>query len=834
MVYSGDDVPFNYPNEVGFSEIAGGIIVPRDEINTSQDVLGNPLQFSGEVPRNGQAVGSQCLDLNGTNTHAITPIPSNFSSDCVMFCEFSPDAVAASNAGRYRIFQLAFNNSTRFGMTVDDDRVRMLYNNGSTTFTDGVDVAVGDKVRGLVRKDGTTLQLIVNGVLVDEVENITLAPVNSASIYLFSQGGGGARHFDGKVWNVQFYESLTQEQAVQLTVDGIPPKVGTAWWPLSETSGSNLAEVWHGRDATYINGNARSTQDRFHYHLAKGFSLVAGEEIPANADGVLDTAGNTITNPAGAFHNGTVTDLELHDGTWSFNDPRTNPNFHRSDDGNGNADRFLSYDDVLTGADYDGVYTYVNNTLPDTATNAVFWLDVSRTNFLTINSGAVEAMLDRSTSGNNFSEDGGDRWPVYDSVNGEAEFDGLNDSLEGFLSEDGVLVTAQLLPDGLGADAGRGFTCTGLAYDASTDTFWMGNDGRGPSGDTTHESSVINVSRDGTTIISEIDADSVYTGATSVQGVTVDTSDDTLWFALPEENRIVHCTKTGTLIGSFEYTDVNGLAYDEANDHLWVTRASGLLRRINQSGTTQESYSLSGSNWDQIQLDTVNNGLWITQGSNGSDGNLYFFDLTAGKLSEPISMVGADAIEGVYVDGSTAYILNDAYFHNGDPALNRLLTFNINVQKTLPRSQIDFTMVFSAGTLSPTDAIFTSGDPLTSEGFGFYLPSTTALRCFVHDGSGNDNADVTVDPVTTLSVISTTIDLSTGEYKVYQNGTLKGTQTLTGLGDAINWSRMQLADSPDDRNAQIQVRDVILQDNIMTDEERTDLTNYLMNKHGIT
>ena len=71
--------------------------------------------------------------------------------------------------------------------------------------------------------------------------------------------------------------------------------------------------------------------------------------MPALADGSADANGNQITNPAGPWHNGASTNLELIDSVWSFNEDQVNPNFVRNNNGNGFADRFLSYDEVLEG-----------------------------------------------------------------------------------------------------------------------------------------------------------------------------------------------------------------------------------------------------------------------------------------------------------------------------------------------------------------------------------------------------------------------------------------------------------------------------------------------------
>lgn len=96
-----------------------------------------------------------------------------------------------------------------------------------------------------------------------------------------------------------------------------------------------------------------------------------GVEVPALADGSADANGNAIGSPAGAYHNGCVTQIDFApvaapstsgwENDWSFNDARTNPLFRRADNGDGNADRFLAYDEALTGDDLTNVNTYTED-----------------------------------------------------------------------------------------------------------------------------------------------------------------------------------------------------------------------------------------------------------------------------------------------------------------------------------------------------------------------------------------------------------------------------------------------------------------------------------------
>lgn len=135
-------------------------------------------------------------------------------------------------------------------------------------------------------------------------------------------------------------------------------------YPFSEGSGSVIHDVsGNGNHGTVISNNLsgywENTQDDFHWSLAQGFTSDGDVEVPALSDGSADANGNHITNPAGPWHNGATTNLQLSGSVWAFNEAQINPNFVRNDNGSGFADRFLSYDEVLEGDELTSTEEYV-------------------------------------------------------------------------------------------------------------------------------------------------------------------------------------------------------------------------------------------------------------------------------------------------------------------------------------------------------------------------------------------------------------------------------------------------------------------------------------------
>jgi len=87
-------------------------------------------------------------------------------------------------------------------------------------------------------------------------------------------------------------------------------------------TGATSAEFWANK------------QDEFHWSLAKGFTQSGTVEVPALTNGTLDAQGNTITNPAGAWHNQGITQISgIFDAVanWSYSGALSDPNFYLLD-----------------------------------------------------------------------------------------------------------------------------------------------------------------------------------------------------------------------------------------------------------------------------------------------------------------------------------------------------------------------------------------------------------------------------------------------------------------------------------------------------------------------
>ena len=116
---------------------------------------------------------------------------------------------------------------------------------------------------------------------------------------------------------------------------------------------------------------------------------------------------------------------------------------------------------------------------------------------------------------------------------------------------------------------GKGFTCTGLAYDEDSDTFIVGEIGALLPGEQIR-SSIIRLSADFSKVEETIPLYNVFPKMGDVQGITIDTSNDSIWFCSPQESVIRNISRAGVSISSISINRPTGIAYNKVDDSLWI------------------------------------------------------------------------------------------------------------------------------------------------------------------------------------------------------------------------------------------------------------------------
>lgn len=217
-----------------------------------------------------------------------------------------------------------------------------------------------------------------------------------------------------------------------------------------------------------------------------------------------------------------------------------------------------------------------------------------------------------------------------------------------------------LLPDLY--EEGKGFTCTGLAFDESTNTFLVGEIGALLPGEQI-TGSIVRVTRDFSRVLERIPVSS--TDTKGVQGVALDTSDNTIWFCYPNGNKIWHISISGKNMGSITTSRPTGIAYDERDDTFWVLSFDGNIRHITKSGTVLKTIAFSFNEpLDQCFLDKHRGLLYITAGTNYSGrNNVYCLNISTEEQYIACT-VDSYAVEGIWLgNNDKMIILNDGYFH---------------------------------------------------------------------------------------------------------------------------------------------------------------------------
>ena len=233
--------------------------------------------------------------------------------------------------------------------------------------------------------------------------------------------------------------------------------------------------------------------------------------------------------------------------------------------------------------------------------------------------------------------------------------------------------------------AGKGFTCTGATRDPATGRYWVAAFGYNVQGSLAGvaQPHVVLLDADRATVLGVIDLAAigvpVSTSTGRLQGVALDTSDNTLFVAVSGTiHHIAASTTAPALLGGFASAGVNGLAYDSLRDKLVRLTATGGLAYLNKDGTTTGVATLGhvAPIGDQITYMADLDAFLVTGGANGEHGGIArvgMNDQSYGALRTSALYLapGNTAIEGIVRDPATkvATVFNDWWYHGSSGAL---------------------------------------------------------------------------------------------------------------------------------------------------------------------
>lgn len=264
-----------------------------------------------------------------------------------------------------------------------------------------------------------------------------------------------------------------------------------------------------------------------------------------------------------------------------------------------------------------------------------------------------------------YDADGSELRYAYDS-DGSVIF-----TAEGLPIPSGNLNASETIPLPDLYETGKGFTCTGLAFDETENVFLVGDIGILQPNSGALQSQIVKLSDDLLTVEGTIPLYTVFANVFDVQGICIDTSDNTIWFCSPSRNYIGHVSKTGANLGTVSVTSPSGIAYSSSDDTFWILNYSKQIVHISKTGTVLETFSFAYNEaLDQCFLDEGHGYLYITAGTNYTGrNNVYMFDVNTHQQSIACT-VDSYSVEGIVIQSDRMVIVNDGYYHSAADARN--------------------------------------------------------------------------------------------------------------------------------------------------------------------
>jgi hypothetical protein len=272
---------YSWQNQVGYSNGGSGVFIPRDESDPTNDVLGNPLDYTGRVPLPAKIIQSHALTFNGSSQY----VSVGGVGDSIKTVAFRCKADDITSHTDYVLWI----NSTDYITIVNGTVTVNGYAAATTTiYVDGALSSVIPDTTG------------VHSVVVVSDTAFTASNVNF--------GGNGTNYFDGLLCDVRMSETSWSAGNAATYHDeaGEASALDVAHqWPLAEGSGSACYNTVTGSDDLgVVVGTAdwAATQDVFAFNANQGFRLSSGVKVPVRTNGTA-ADGGAITNPAVACWN---------------------------------------------------------------------------------------------------------------------------------------------------------------------------------------------------------------------------------------------------------------------------------------------------------------------------------------------------------------------------------------------------------------------------------------------------------------------------------------------------------------------------------------------------
>ncbi len=221
-----------------------------------------------------------------------------------------------------------------------------------------------------------------------------------------------------------------------------------------------------------------------------------------------------------------------------------------------------------------------------------------------------------------------------------------------------------------------GFTCTGLTYDIKSDSFWIGNYGKISQTNEMKNPSLVQISNDFKKIKKQI----VIKGDVDIQGVSYDSTTDTLWYS--DGKYIINCSKEGKTIsqfdlGKYEKYQPNGIVYDSQTNTLWVLCFYNYLLNYDTNGNLIKAIQSDYIGQDHLCF-MPDKKLCFSVGNdyNGEENYIAVYSPDMLTIEHAYQVQSSYSIEGICVVDSKLYIANDGYYHDAKIKKNYIAIYN--------------------------------------------------------------------------------------------------------------------------------------------------------------
>jgi hypothetical protein len=271
--------PQNCKPNSGF--VAGPNIAPRDESDPTNDVLGNPLQYTGTVPKYATPVDAPCLTFNGTTQHVDCGDDPAFDlSTALTVSIWAKNDNALLGGAETLVSKFDYTGNKREWVLSYDpnEKLRVITSSNGTSgsiWTSNNAISIDQLNHIAFTFSSGTLKVYLNGVEVAGTGSVAASIFNSTQpVLIGAENSTIAQRFDGQLFDARIYgTALSADDVVAIynstAIDADP----VVWLPFSEGDGNRVYDVVNGNSYT-ITGYASTmwdiTQSQFFYSFENG------------------------------------------------------------------------------------------------------------------------------------------------------------------------------------------------------------------------------------------------------------------------------------------------------------------------------------------------------------------------------------------------------------------------------------------------------------------------------------------------------------------------------------------------------------------------------------